>query len=718
MKTVQAISFLMFLNIHLSVLYAQKNVPVQTQGQCATMDRLAKMFERNPALKTRFNQQLETFNRKTDTRAQRPASAQGVSGTTYTIPVVFHIILTDPSDVTDEQVLSQLNILNKTFAGTNSDSAIVPAYFKSIFGRSGIRFCLAQRTPDGESTTGIERITTKKTSFSSSDDAVKHAAMGGIDIWNGDNYFNIWICLLGDNLLGYSTFPDDGQPAEQGVVIDYRSLPGGAFSNYNGGKTLTHETGHYFNLFHIWGDDDGACTGTDYVDDTPNQANATSGCNNGIKTDNCTTSGNGILFQDYMDYSYDPCMLLFTTLQADRMETALLTYRASLTTSNGCTPIIPKTLDAKLVTIDAPAQRVCTSNFTPIVTLGNRGLRTLNSILITVSIDNSNPVKYTWNGTLSPLAATTVSLNPLALTQGSHILKIFVSSPNAGTDENNSNDTLSMVIQYFDPVSTISEGFEESVFPPLGWDILNPDQSVTWKKVTGIAKTGNASMMIDNFDYSNTGQKDYLRMPELNLVNVDSAYLSFQLAASTYTATSTTVNNWDTLEVLISKDCGATYTSLYQKWGAKLVTSTTESIRAFEPRSTEWRKDSINLTAYINAGPIMLAFRNTTEYENNIYLDDINIKTQVINPNLKATGFLVTPNPASSSVTVQFYPNPANLRSIQLYNILGQKLAETTVSSSQGGTAYNFNISRYAAGTYIIRAVFSDKVLTKKIIKN
>ena len=113
----------------------------------------------------------------------------------------------------------------------------------------------------------------------------------------------------------------------------------------------------------------------------------------------------------------------------------------------------------------------------------------------------------------------------------------------------------------------------------------------------------------------------------------------------------------------------------------------------------------------------MLAFRNTTEYGNNIYLDDINIKTQVINPNLKAAGFLVTPNPASNNITVQFYPNPVKLQGIELYNMLGQKMAQIIIPSGQGGAAYNFNMSRYAAGTYVLRAVFSDKVLTKKIIK-
>ena len=182
---------------------------------------------------------------------------------------------------------------------------------------------MAQRTPDGENTNGIDRFRTTKKSFSNDKDSVKHAALGGVDIWDGTKYFNVWICTLSNGLLGYGTFPNDGAPLGQGVVIDYRTLPGGSFKNYNEGKTLTHESGHYFNLYHIWGDDGGACTGTDYVDDTPNQGNSTSNCPSGLKTDNCTTDGNGILYQDYMDYSFDPCLLLFTNGQVVRMESAL-----------------------------------------------------------------------------------------------------------------------------------------------------------------------------------------------------------------------------------------------------------------------------------------------------------------------------------------------------------------------------------------------------------
>ena len=721
MKKINAV-FLLLAILNVCPLFAQKNKNTKQQ-QCGTMDRLEANFIQNPALRKSYKEQLQNFNKNVNTRVAQSKNLNSVSKeydntTTYIIPIVFHVVVADQTLVTDAQLMAQLDVLNKTFAGTNADASGLPSYFKPLFGHSKIQFCLAQRTPDDEITNGIDRISTTKASFSHMNDGVKYTNSGGTEIWNGDKYFNVWVCALANNLLGYGTFPDDGKPNEQGVVIEYRSLPGGSFGNYNDGKTLTHETGHYFNLIHIWGDDDGACTGTDYIDDTPNQANFSSGCYSGIKTDNCTPNGNGILYQDYMDYSYDKCLVLFTALQEARMETALLNNRSSLIISDGCTPVIQMPLDAQLKTIVTPGKRICTNNFTPTVLLRNMGIQTLSSVIISTVIDNGTPVKFNWSGTLNSLAKIAVTINTINLTSGIHKLKIYVSSPNMGVDQNNKNDTINTTIQYYDAVANIKEGFEGNTFPPQAWDIVNPDNDVTWKKATGIAHTGNNCVMIDNFNNTNIGQQDYLRLPDLNLAGADSAYFSFQVAASTFTPVTTAGNNWDTLEVVVSTDCGVTYTSLYKKWGASLITTDNEKTTEFKPATSEWRKDSINITSYINSGKLILAFRNTTGNENNIYLDDINIRTQIINPNLKASGFLVTPNPAKNIITVQFYPNPTNLISVQLYNLTGQKLAEKSILTGQGIPAYNFNISNYPAGAYFVRAVFTDKVIIKKLIKD
>ena len=686
------------------------------QEKCGTMQRLEERLSRDPALRARFEEQREQFNRIVQQKSAVSASANKVDAV-YTIPVVFHVVLANPAVVTDAQLQAQIDTLNKEYAGINGDSSRIPSYFKPLFGKSNIRFCLAQRTPDGDNTNGIERITTTRTSFSNTDDAVKHASTGGANNWNSSNYFNVWICALSNNIVGYATFPQDGSETEQGVVIDYRSLPGGSYSAYNGGKTLTHETGHYFSLYHIWGDDDGACNGTDYIDDTPNQANSTSGCFTGIRTDNCTPSGNGIMYQNYMDYSNDACLVMFTNQQVVRMESALLTYRTSLLTSDGCQPPVLRNFDAQILSLSQPAQRLCTSAFSPVITIRNRGTQTLTVITVTVRIDGAVVSTTNWTGSLLRSAAAAVTLNPLTTPAGNHLITITLSQPNGNADEDPSNDAVAASFQYYPPVSAVTESFENTLFPPQGWDIVNPDNGITWQRITGIAKTGNASAKIDNLNYTTIGQKDDLRMPTLAVAStVDTAYLSFQVAAAPYTSITTANNNWDTLEVLVSTDCGTSYASVYKKWGSTLVTRSAVTTTSFVPAATEWRRDSVDLSSYIGAPSLLVAFRNTGGNENNVYLDDVNFRTITVNPFLKEKGFLVTPNPTSGAITVQFYPQPLNLQAIQVFSMAGQKLTET-LTYGQTRNFYSFDLRGYASGTYIVRAVFSDRVIVRKIVK-
>lgn len=485
-----------------------------------------------------------------------------------------------------------------------------------------------------------------------------------------------------------------------------------------GGKTLVHEAGHFFNLYHIWGDDNGGCNGSDFVGDTPNQADATTGCHTGIRTDNCTPSGSGVMYQNYMDYSYDACLVMFTNEQVSRMEAALAQYRSSLLSSEGCQPVVIKNYDAELRSILAPAQRVCVPSFTPTITVRNRGSQTITSLVVTASIDGNAIETHNWTGSITSTASQTISLSPIAITTGVHSLSLSISQVNGVSDEEISNNTIVQTVQYFEPVTAVFESFENSGFPPAAWDIVNPDGSTTWQRITGVSKTGMASVMINNFDYSRVGEKDDLRLPTVNLAStLDSAFLSFQIAAATYTATSTANNVWDTLEVLVSTDCGQTYSSLYKKWGGSLVTRQEPTTTSFVPMSTEWRKDSINVSAYIGKSDLLFAFRNTTGYENNIYLDDVRLRTVTINPNLKENGFLVTPNPTAGMISVQFYPQPTNLRGVQVFSSIGQKLAEVTIGSGSVNNTYSFNLSQYPSGAYFVRAVYTDKVQTKKIIK-
>ena len=705
-------SLLIFLSILSLSLAAQNSRTVNER--CGTMPYLEKKLQQNAFLRSRFEERKIEFNKIV---SSRELGNTRLTGAVY-IPVVFHIVMPNPNLVSDAQIQAQLDTLNKDFFGANGDSINIPSYFKPFFGKSNVQFCLAQRTPDGDASNGIDRATTTKTTFGL-DDLVKHGYLGGVDSWNSSKYFNVWICPLSTSLLGYSTMPQDGtNAADEGVVIDYRSLPGGSFAGFNNGKTLTHESGHYFNLYHIWGDDNGGCSADDFVDDTPKQGDATSGCPSGVKTDNCTPTGNGIMYQNYMDYSDDPCLIMFTSKQVDRMETALSMYRSSLLSSNGCQPVILSNYDAQLRSVNQPSQRLCEAVFTPQVTIRNRGAQNLTSLQISTTIDNGPTITYPWSGSIGTYTTTVISLNNLTATPGTHTLTVYISNPNNNVDQDKSNDTLQVSFDYSIPTTTVNEGFENSTFPPPGWDIINNDNALTWERVTGIAKNGNASVRVNNYNYDHIGEYDDLRMPSIKIATgTDSAYLSFQLAAAAYTDLSSSTNNWDTLEVLISTDCGNTYSSLYKKWGKTLVTTNATNSTEFYPSPSQWRKDSIDLAGFIGSNDLLISFRNTTGFENNIFLDDINLRTVVVNPNLKAQGFLVTPNPTRGAIAVQFYPQPTNLKGVQLFNDIGQKIAEIITTGNSANSNYNFNLSPYAKGMYTVRAVFTDRVITKKVIK-
>ncbi len=704
--------FLVFmLSLWLPESQAQKK-NLLTPEKCGTMPYLENQLKVKQELREKFIRERDELFR--NVRQKRASNREQNVNATITIPVIFHIVLPNPNQVTNTTILRQLDSLNKDFNGTNGSAANIPSWFLPLKGSTDFQFCLAQRTPDGEETNGIHRVISNVPGFDVNN-AIKLTSQGGTDAWDSDRYLNIWVGTLNNGIIGFGTFPTTTDPEFQGIVIDYRSLPGGQYAEYNRGKTLTHETGHFFGIYHIWGDDEGACNGTDFIDDTPNQADATEGCKSGKVVDSCSGPGNGIMYQNFMDYSYDRCLMMFTKDQVEVMHSVFTQYRSSLGTSNSCVPPVVYGVDAWLTTLVSPEQRICSPNFTPVVILKNRGSQTLTSVKINVVIDNQAPNVFQWTGSLVKSAETEVALNPLTLAAGRHTLTIYTSNPNNVEDENKVNDTLKSVVQYYPPVDQVHESFENPGLPP-GWDIVNFDGLLTWERAAGVGKTGSASMFINNFQYELYPSIDDLRLPEFSLQQIDSAFLSFYVAAAPFSPLTTANNNWDTLEVLISTDCGKTYTSLYKKWGETLVTKTTPTTVAFVPKPSEWRKDSVNLQNFINKGNLLVAFRNITGYENNVYLDDLNLRKVLINPNLKAKGFLVTPNPARSQVTVQFYPLPATLKAVQLYSASGQKIAEIKAGANPG-VFYQFQTGGLVSGIYFVRAVFTDNVIVQKIFK-
>ncbi|HMT12049.1 MAG TPA: M43 family zinc metalloprotease, partial [Ignavibacteria bacterium] len=312
--------------------YSQVNFPVVPPHRtCGTTEYMENLYRENPAYKKTM---IELEKYAEEYARNNPPGTD--NRTVITIPVVVHVIWNLPvQNISDDQVLSQIDVLNKDFRRMNSDTTNTPAPWKPLGADCQIEFKMARRDPNGNPTLGITRTQTSVVEFGQSS-SVKFTSQGGHDGWDRDRYLNLWTCNIGAQLLGYATFPG-GSAALDGVVIGYNyfGTVGTLSPPYNKGRTATHEVGHWLWLYHIWGDDNGSCAGSDLIGDTPNQALEFYGCPTYPQLDACASVAPGVMFMNYMDYTDDACMNLFTQGQLVRINSALDGPRVPIKTSNG-----------------------------------------------------------------------------------------------------------------------------------------------------------------------------------------------------------------------------------------------------------------------------------------------------------------------------------------------------------------------------------------------
>ena len=540
--------------------------------------------------------------------------------TIITIPVVVHVVWnTNTENISDAQIFSQIDVLNEDFRRTNSDASNTPNVWQSIAADCEIDFCLANIDPNGASTTGITRTQTSQTSFSISNDAMKSTSSGGIDPWDQDDYLNIWVCDLSGGILGYATPPSQWNNPDDGVVIGYKYFgnTGTAQAPYNKGRTATHEVGHWLNLDHVWGDNN---CGNDQCNDTPTQQSANYSCPNFPSTSNCTGNGNnGDMFMNYMDYTNDACMNLFTNDQKSRMISAINQYRSNLLNHNLCS-------------------------------------------------GGTNPSSWNCNN------------------QGICI------DPGTGTGSYSSYNSCLAACGCTGNNSTITEGFQGSSLPN-DWSIDNPDGDQTWAINSGYGYNSSSSISIENSIYSANGEYDDLNSPMMNFTGATSITLGFDYAYSLWTDPTLSENWSDTLIILISSDCGLTWQKIWEKAGADLVTTNPifNGFEWFPSNNNDWNSETINLNNYVNNDGVMIKFRNVNQYENNLFLDNINISSNGSTSvdEAQMNNVLVYPNPADKQIVI----NHEGLK--QIYNILGERVIHTYDNK--------INISNLSKGVYVIK---------------
>jgi Pregnancy-associated plasma protein-A/Secretion system C-terminal sorting domain/Fibronectin type III domain len=328
------------------------NAQEEAHRNCGAMELLARQMQENPALeKTRQDIEMQT--------ARFAASKQSSDRAVVTIPVVFHIVwrgAVPAENITDAQIISQMESLNKDFSLLNSDASKIPVAFKTTAANIGVQFKLASRTPWGAATNGINRYQSSRLTYWGANDEIKDPIKGGVQAWDSKQYLNIWVCAIGSNILGYAQFPGGGANTD-GVVTDYQcvGLNGTARAPFNLGRTITHEVGHWMNLYHIWGN--GAC-GDDMVSDTPKQGDASYGCPTFPQLNNCSGTNNAKMTMNYMDYTNDQCMYMFSNGQKTRIQALFAAggARASLLTSRGLETVVSSSSTA--VTCGTPKLNV------------------------------------------------------------------------------------------------------------------------------------------------------------------------------------------------------------------------------------------------------------------------------------------------------------------------------------------------------------------------
>ena len=382
--------------------------------------------------------------------------------------------------------------------------------------------------------------------------------------------------------------------------------------------------------------------------------------------------------------------------------------------------------DLQITTINSPNSVVCEGPVTPSVTIRNNGSEAITAFKVGYTINAGAPQQATFtNVNIAPNAVTTVSLPASTLTPGQYVIRAYSFDPVAvsGTgDQATFNDTLSKTFSAAGSTNApLTEGFEGTSFPPAGWSRVNPDNSITWSKAN-VGRSSSASAFVNTYNYQSKGQIDELYSPVVKYSGVDSVKLEFDLSAATYSYPGTTGIPIDTLEVLLTKDCGATFTTVYKKWGEDLQTINNPNFpktEEFIPGNTNlWRRESIDLTQYANDPSVMVAFRVTNNFENNIFIDNVSLTTRTLPALLKQRGYLVLPTAFQNSFAIWHHQTPTKLKFVTVTNSAGQ-IVYTKQFNGNAQKYETINLAGRSAGIYFVHIGYVDEYrnVVEKVIK-
>lgn len=357
----------------------------------------------------------------------------------------------------------------------------------------------------------------------------------------------------------------------------------------------------------------------------------------------------------------------------------------------------------------------CTSDVTPVVTVKNFGIDPLTSCTINYRYDNDPIQTINWTGNLAQNTTTTYTLPTATLTSGPHTFTAYTDAPNANVDLDTNNNRVNRSYNLFTAsvASPVSNNFATvTPFPNNNFVVENVDgDTYTWiRSAYGFNGAGSAKM---NCYAASNGTTDNLMSPKIDMTNaVTGAQLTFDVAHQMYNATSI-----ERLKVNVSTDCGATWTTLYNKSGATLATVTGYLTTAFNPVSTSWRNEVVSLNAYIGVPELIVQIQSISGYGNNIYVDNVNITDGNVSVPVLATQSPIElyPNPAKGEAFLNVSLDKATDLNVSVYNTLGAKVATYNYESFASGVI-RMDVSTFAKGTYTVSVSTADGVITKRLI--
>lgn len=575
--------------------------------------------------------------------------------TVVTIPVVIHVVYYNSTqNLSDDKLLSQIDILNEDFRRTNADASQTPGAFQGLAADCEINFCMAQQDPSGNATSGIERRQTTVNGFTT-DDKVKKYTQGGLDAWDRNKYLNLWVCNLSGGLLGYAQFPG-GPAATDGVVCDYAYFGRiGATPPFDKGRTATHEVGHWLNCYHIWGDDGTSCNGTDNVADTPNQADENYGCPS-FPTISCSNGPNGDMFMNYMDYTDDGCMNLFTAGQKSRMQALFASggARVSITTSNGCQPgggggcNVPGSLSATNIT-----QTSATLNWGAV------------SGAVSYTLDWKLTSSTTWT-TVSGITTNSYSLTGLSTgTQYDFRVKTVCSGGSSDYSATSQFTTTSDCSDQYEPNNT------------------NATAKVIPVNTSFTAQIASASDK-DYYKFSNTSTNKHIR---LDLTTLPADYDLKLYRGTTLLKTSANAGTADELIIYNNGTVATNYIAYV--YGYNNAWSTSCYTFKASIRSTAWRLDGSD-----NEGGV-----------------DLDIPVVFEN-----AGFGMFPNPAMDQLTVEVPMEADGRVNVAILDPAGKVAVTQESNLTKGDNTLNIDLHTLPSGVYFVQVRNGEIAKTRKLV--